>query len=208
MLNDVVVFDVETTGLSCKSCRVIELAAVKVQNGVVVDGFNKLVKIEGELPEVITKITGITKRDLDEKGLDKNEVFTQFKSFIGNSLLVAHNAAFDLGFLHYGFKRNGLETFNNDFIDTLTISRDRHYYPHKLEDMCERYNIELKNAHRALADVIATFELLTKLHEESPVNAYLNTIGYLSKYGEPEFYPTYAKVFPTENQYEKSYSRW
>lgn len=208
MLNNVVVFDVETTGLSCKSCRVIELAAVKVREGIVVDEFNKLVKIEGELPEIITKITGITKDDLDLNGIEEKQVFTEFKNFIGDSLLVAHNAAFDLGFLHHGLERNGLETFKNDFIDTLTISRERHYFPHKLENMCDRYGIVLNNAHRALADVLATFELLVKFHDEDPIDKLKNTIGYLSKYGVPEFFPGHANIYPTENRYENSYSRW
>lgn len=205
MLNNVVVFDVETTGLSCKEARVIELAAIKLENGVIVAEFNELVKIDTPLPAKITEITGITEQDLEEKGKLEKEIFTKFKDFIGDSLLVAHNAAFDLGFLYYGFLRNDLGEYTNDFIDTLTISRDRHFYPHKLENMCERYDITLNNAHRALSDVIATFELVSKFHKEEEISKYINKIGYLSKYGKPQFYPTYANLFPTQNRYEKKF---
>ncbi|UTW70251.1 hypothetical protein KHA80_06475 [Anaerobacillus sp. HL2] len=69
--------------------------------------------------------------------------------------------------------------------------------------MCYKYDIVLNNAHRALADVVATFELLVSFMKKSPIDDYISTIGYLSKYGEPEFHPAYAKIFATENRYEK-----
>lgn len=204
MFSNVIVFDVETTGLSCVRDRIVELAALKIKDGQIVDEFVKLVKIDRELPEFITNLTGITQSELDENGENEKEVFTAFRSFIeDDSLLVAHNAAFDLGFLHHGLLRNDLPAYRNSIIDTLTISRERFTYPHKLEDMCNRLGIELTNAHRALADVQATYELLMALRAHGDVTHYVNQIGYLTKYGEPEWAPGYVQLFGTENQYEQ-----
>jgi DNA polymerase-3 subunit epsilon/DNA polymerase-3 subunit alpha (Gram-positive type) len=97
------------------------------------------------------------------------------------------------------------KTFSNPFIDTLTISRDRHVYPHKLEAMCERYGIKLEGAHRALNDVIGCYELLKSQHSERSIAEYVNVVGYLSKYGPEKWYPRYAVTIPMANKYERSY---
>jgi DNA polymerase III subunit epsilon len=202
MFNNVIVFDVETTGLSCFNDRVVELAALKVKNGLIVDQFVKLVKVPF-IPEFITRLTGITQEEVNNNGSSEADVFSSFREFIEeDSLLVAHNAAFDLGFLHHSFVRNNILTYRNNVIDTFTICRERFTYPHKLENMCSRLGIELTNAHRALADVQATFELLLALHKAADVSNFINKIGYLSKYGEPDWVPDYVQTFPTENRYE------
>ena len=175
LLNNVTVFDFETTGLNADRDRVIEMAAIRVINGKVTSEFSTLVKFDGQLEPKITEITGILPEDL-EGGFDEETAFKILNRFIGDSLIVAHNAAFDLGFLHFSLLRLAGRTFeNNPFIDTLTISRERHFYPHKLTDMCSRYDITLDGAHRALNDVHGCWELLKKLHEEDPVDAWVNT---------------------------------
>jgi DNA polymerase-3 subunit epsilon len=201
LLNNVTVFDFETTGLSAENDRIIEVAAIRCINGEIVSTFSTLVKFDGELSQKITEITGLTSSDL-VGGLDEDPAFRILSRFIGDSTLVAHNAGFDLGFLHHGLTRLAGRTFSNPFIDTLTISRDRYTYPHKLENMCSRLGIELNGAHRALNDVIGCWELLKKLHADDSVDRYVNKLGYLSKFGPPNWYPKHASIFPTENKYE------
>jgi DNA polymerase III alpha subunit (gram-positive type) len=194
------IFDFETTGLDPEKDRVIEMAAIRVCDGQVVSEFSTLVN-NGPVSAKITEITGITSEDLDH-GLDEETAFRILNKMIGNNVLVAHNAAFDLAFLHFSMMRIAGRTFENKFYDTLTISRDRHFYPHKLTDMCQRYEIILEGAHRALNDVHGCWELLKKFHEEERIDKWLNKLGYLSKYGPPKWAPEYAVLFPTENKYE------
>lgn len=203
MLKDICVFDFETTGLNHAEDRVIEMAAIRVINGEIVSQFQTLVRFDGELTPKITEITGITD-DMLMGGMEEKPAFTALRRVMGpNSLLVAHNAAFDLQFLHHAMQRLADKTFSNPFIDTMTISRDRHTYPHKLTDMTARYGIELTGAHRALNDVIGCWELLKALHAAEPVDRWVNQLGYLSKYPPPEWIPEYATLFPTENRYEQ-----
>lgn len=194
------IFDFETTGLDPEKDRVIEMAAVRVCDGHIVSEFSTLVKNGPVIPK-ITEITGITNEEL-EHGMPERTAFQILNRYLGDSILVAHNAAFDLAFLHHSLMRNADRTFDNSFYDTLTISRDRHYYPHKLTDMCDRYGIKLEGAHRALNDVYGCWELLKKMHEEEPVDQWMNKLGYMSKYGAPKWTPEYAVIFPTENKYE------
>lgn len=201
MLSNVTVFDFETTGLSGERDRVIEMAAIRCVNGEIVSTFSTLVMFDGQLPAKITEITGITSENL-QGGMNERTAFAVLRNMIADSLLVAHNAAFDLSFLHHSLTRLSGKSFTNDFIDTLTVSRDRHFYPHKLTDMCERYGIVLEGAHRALNDVIGAWELLKKFHTEKPIDSYLNTLGYLKKYGPASWVPEHAILQPVENRYE------
>lgn len=201
MLENVTVFDFETTGLDPKKDRVIEMAAIRVVCGKVVSEFSTIVKFDGILSPKITEITGIIQSDL-EAGLTEDTAFRILNRFIGDSLLVAHNAAFDMAFLHHAFLRFKGETFTNPFVDTLTISRDRHYYPHKLENMCDRYEIELDGAHRALNDVHGCWKLLNAMNAEKDVSEWINKLGYMNKYGAPKWSPEHAELFGTDNKYE------
>jgi DNA polymerase-3 subunit epsilon len=194
------VFDFETTGLDPEKDRVIEMAAIRVCDGQIVSEFSTLVN-NGPISAKITEITHITNEDLVH-GMDERTAFSILNRFIGNNVLVAHNAAFDLAFLHFSMMRNAGRTFDNQFYDTLTISRDRHFYPHKLTDMCQRYGIELEGAHRALNDVYGCWDLLKMFHGENRIDGWINKLGYLSKYGAPKWSPEYAVLIPTENKYE------
>lgn len=201
MLSDVTVFDFETTGTNPEKDRIIEVAAIRCIDGQIVSQFQTVVQFNGELPAKITEITGLTAADLAQ-GMMEDLAFKILRNLAQDSLLVAHNAAFDLAFLHHWMQRTGGRTFGNRFIDTCTISRDRHYYPHKLTNMTERYGIELTGAHRALNDVIGCWELLKAMHAEKPVTEWVNKLGYLSKYGPPQWAPAYAELLPMRNRYE------
>jgi DNA polymerase-3 subunit epsilon len=201
-IHDVTVFDFETSGTDPGCDRIIELAAIRCVNGVVISQFQTLVQFNSELPVKITEITGLTAADLTG-GMTEDLAFKILRNIAQDSLLVAHNAAFDMAFLHHWMQRTGGRTFSNPFIDTMTISRERHPYPHKLINMTERYGIQLTGAHRALNDVIGTWELLKALHTEKPVDDWINRLGYLSKYGPPKWAPKHAKLFGTTNRYER-----
>lgn len=203
MLSDITVFDFETTGLDHQNDRVIEMAAIRVVNGNIVTGFHTLVNPGRILEPKITELTGITD-EMVAGGMSENTAFRILRNIMGGSLLVAHNAAFDLQFLHWALQRLAGKTFFNPFLDTLTISRERTEYPHKLTDMCWKYGIELEGAHRALADVEGCWELLKAFQDQESVAPFVNQLGYLSKYGPPEWVPDYASLFPTANRYKKA----
>ncbi|MOA21568.1 DNA polymerase III PolC-type [compost metagenome] len=133
--------------------------------------------------------------------MDEDTAFRILNRMLGDHVLIAHNAAFDLSFLHHSLLRIAGRSFTNSFIDTLTISRERHYYPHTLGEMSNRYGIPLIGGHRALNDVIACWELFRKMNEEQPVDDYLNKLGYLKKFGPPAWSPPGTMLEAIELKY-------
>jgi DNA polymerase-3 subunit alpha (Gram-positive type) len=158
-----VVFDVETTGLSATYNQIIELAAVKMKDGKVIDTFSELANPHQPLSEQIVKLTGITDEMLKDAP-EIDDVLKRFYDFVGEGTLVAHNARFDMGFLQVGYKKLGLK-LDHPVIDTLELARFLHPYlkNHKLNTLCKQFNIELVNHHRATDDAEATGHLLWKL---------------------------------------------
>ena len=156
-----VVFDIETTGLSPHDDEIIEIGAVRVDN---INSSNHktfqiLIKPSRKISSRITKITGITNDMLDDcKCIDHH--IKEFKEFIGDLPLVAHNATFDCGFMSNAFKKHGLE-FNNHVIDTLQLSRKAlpQLENHKLITIKEHLRIKSDRNHRALDDAIATLRV-------------------------------------------------
>lgn len=160
-----IVFDIETTGLSAINDKITEIGAVKIQNGKIIDRYSQLINPERHIPEFITKLTGID----DEMVKDKpkiNQVILEFKDFIGEDVLVAHNASFDVGFIRENMKKNGLE-LNNPVLDTLELSRS--VFPnlksHKLNLVAKHLGVKLDNHHRAVDDADATAEIFLKIME-------------------------------------------
>ncbi len=151
---DYVVFDLETTGISCVNDRVVEISAVKVADGEVVDEFTSLVDPEMPIPAGASEVNGITD-DMVRGCPVFKVVFSDFLDFIGDSILVGHNIQlFDMKFLYRDAEEYWGKTLGNDFIDTLQIARA--YLPqldhHRLTDLAEYYGIETDGAHRALND--------------------------------------------------------
>ncbi|MGO4181840.1 PolC-type DNA polymerase III [Paenibacillus sp. TAF43_2] len=196
VLDDLCVFDFETSGLDPAKERVIEMAAIRVVKGVQVSEFRTFVKYDGKLVPKITELTGITDEHL-VNGMEEKQAFLNLRRVMGpKTLLVAHNATFDLAFLHYAMFRISEITFGNPFIDTLTIARGRTTYPHTLTDMCNKYEIKLDGAHRALADVEGTLALLQAMHAERPLDEWINKLSYVEKYGKPDWVPAHAELSP------------
>ncbi|MGD6816132.1 PolC-type DNA polymerase III [Metabacillus sp. 113a] len=164
-----VVFDVETTGLSAVYDTIIELAAVKIKNGEIVDRFESFANPHHPLSATTIDLTGITD-DMVKNGPEVKEVIARFKDWIGDDVLVAHNASFDMGFLNAGYTRLlGEEKAANPVIDTLELGR--FLYPdlksHRLNTLCKKFDIELTQHHRAIYDAEATGYLLLKMLKDS-----------------------------------------
>ncbi|WP_066320650.1 PolC-type DNA polymerase III [Bacillus sp. FJAT-29814] len=163
-----VVFDVETTGLSAVYDTIIELAAVKVRDGEIVDRFESFANPHHRLSATTINLTGITD-DMVQTAPEVSEVLQKFYDWAGDSVLVAHNASFDMGFLNVGYKKIGLEKAKNPVIDTLELGR--FLYPelknHRLNTLAKKFDIELTQHHRAIYDAEATGYLLMKMLKDS-----------------------------------------
>lgn len=158
--DDFVVFDIETTGLSSLNDKIIEIGAVKIINGKIVDKFNKFVNPKIHIPENITKLTGIDDSSVkDAETIDT--VIQDFMLFSSDSILVAHNAVFDSSFIKkYCYEYN--IKINNPIMDTLPLCRflfpDLRKY--KLDTIAKHIGVSLENHHRAVDDAKATAEIL------------------------------------------------
>ena len=163
--NDFVTIDIETTGLSF-SCSIMEIAALKISNGEIVDSFSSLVRpvpfyffseglaVPHYIDSVISELTGITDAMLENAPKLKN-VLPLFKSFIGNNIVVGHNvASFDSNFIYDAYQHYFDQPFSNDCVDTMRLSR--WLLPdlkrHRLIDICQHFKLSSENTHRALDD--------------------------------------------------------
>lgn len=158
-----VVFDIETTGLSAKADRIIEIGAVKICDGKVIDDFCCFVDPKTPIPlhiEVLTSISNITVEGADTI----EDVLPRFLSFCEGSVLVAHNADFDTGFIKQKASELGM-TYDFTHIDTVLLSR--YLIPglknHKLGTLVKHFNVKLEHHHRAVDDARATAEVFMKL---------------------------------------------
>lgn len=166
-IGEYVVVDLETSGLSVERDVIIEIAALKVVNGSEVDRFQSLVKTNAELTDEVTRLTGLSKCDLED-GEELDEVIESFLAFIGSSPLVMHNADFDMGFIDAALELFDIDELDNECIDTLTMARKRlpHLGSYGLDDLMRSFGIESVDRHRALGDCLTTkivFERLLEL---------------------------------------------
>lgn len=166
-----VVFDLETTGLKAnEGDSIIEIGAVKISNGIIVDRFDELINPGKLLDPKIIEITCITDEMLKNKPNEKDMVI-KFMNWCGNLPLVAHNARFDLSFLEMAYLKYDLGRITNTVIDTLGLSRylESHEKFHNLATLVKRYNIEWdeNKHHRADYDSEGTalifYQMLKKL---------------------------------------------
>ncbi|CAM5570195.1 DNA polymerase III PolC-type OS=Lysinibacillus sphaericus OX=1421 GN=polC PE=3 SV=1 [Lysinibacillus sphaericus] len=163
-----VVFDVETTGLSTAYDTIIELAAVKIKGGHVIDKYESFANPHHALSATTIELTGITD-EMVRNAPEVEQVIHEFHAFIEDAIVVAHNASFDMGFLYTGYKKYGLEDTIHPVIDTLELARLLHptMKNHRLNTLCKKFGIELTQHHRAIYDTEATGYLLLHLLKEA-----------------------------------------
>lgn len=182
-----VVFDLETTGFSNKNDKITEIGAVKVENFKVVDRFSQLINPEKDISYKVQELTGIT-NDLIKDKPTIEEILPKFVEFIGDSVLVAHNADFDMGFMQQKCREQNIE-FKNTSVDTLTLARTLlpHMKRFRLNLIAKELGIPLLNHHRAVDDAEATAHIFIKFLEMiqkkggeklSDVNSILGDIDY------------------------------
>ena len=152
-----VVFDTETTGLSARYNKVIELAAVKMKNGTVIDQFEQFIDPGHPLSETTINLTSITD-DMVRGSKSEEEVFKMFQDFCKGCVIVGHNATFDVDFMNTGYERHGLPLISEPWIDTLPLAR--FLYPEmkgfRLNTLAKKLDVNLEHHHRAIYDAEAT----------------------------------------------------
>ncbi len=163
-----VVFDIETTGLSVTSSKIIELAAVKVKAGRELGRFSTFVNPHEPIPPHIQELTHITD-DMVRDAPDLEPVLRDFLAFIGDAVLVAHNARFDIGFIQENCRMLGLPQPDNPVLDTLELARFLHpsFKNHRLNTLAEWYKVPLENHHRAIDDTVALAGILNGLLKDA-----------------------------------------
>ena len=161
--DEFVVFDIETTGLSKERDRITEIGAVKVAEGKITDNFSTFVNPQMPISEEITKLTGITNEMVaDAEPIEK--VLPKFMEFFGKSVLVAHNASFDTGFISKAMERLGMGELQNTYADTVEMAKSLlpNLKKYKLDIVCEALDIDLRGHHRAVNDADATAKMFVK----------------------------------------------
>ena len=158
-----VVFDIETTGLSKEKEMITEIGAVKVADGKIIDRFSTFVNPQRPISAEITKLTGITDDMVKDAPIIEN-ILPEFLKFCEDTVLVAHNASFDTGFIRIAAERAGLGELHHTIVDTLELARALlpELNKHKLDIVCEHLGVTLNGHHRAVNDAEATAEVFIK----------------------------------------------
>ncbi len=174
--SEYVVFDTETTGFNAGGGdQMIEIGAVKIKDGEIIDRFDELIDPGRHIPDKITELTCIT--DEMVKGKENEETVTKhFLEWAGDDLMVAHNAKFDISFIEMAMKKYNLGTFTNTVIDTLELSRtlDQGHARHSLSALVKRYNVpwEEDAHHRADYDAEGTAYVFAKMLKKLEAQKY------------------------------------
>lgn len=180
-----VVFDIETTGFSAENDRIIEIGAVKIEDGEIIDRFSTFVNPEVPIPFKIEKLTSIN--DSMVMGAPKIEqVLPEFLEFCEGCVVVAHNAEFDTGFIRNKAAKQGM-TFDNTVVDTLAIARFLvpRLHNFKLDTLTKHFNVVLTSHHRAVDDAEATAGIFLKMCELLKMRDIL-TLDQLNEAGTPD----------------------
>ena len=195
-----VVFDLETTGAKTPPCRVTEIGAYRVKGGQIVEEFHTLVNPETPIPFFISLLTGITD-EMVKEAPRFGEVAEGFLNFIGDSILVAHNAGFDMRFLNHEIGRL-FEDYSVGNPSLCTVQLSRKLLPdvenHKLKTLAEYFSVALVNHHRANEDAYATARIFINLLEQLREHG-VNDIGGLRAMNAKKNYVRPGKVTTGES---------
>ena len=186
--NHLIFFDVETTGLQPKNEQVIEFSAIILDKNKPYQLISKLIALDGTyLDNKISLLTGIDNALLDTYGesrrFSENEIASLFQQT--PSLIFGYNLTFDLAFINELMKKRGLAQFleKHDYLDAMTVYKDRAPYPHKLENACQTYSVQTLGAHCSLYDALSLFEVIVKMHSQKNIMHWINLFGYNPKWG-------------------------
>ncbi len=201
--DEFVVFDIETTGLSPVNCKIIEIGAVRIKNGEVLERYNTFVNPECPIPEEIVELTSITDNMVaDARTIDV--VLPEFFDFVGDRLLIAHNADFDTGFIRAAAKALGIP-FDTPYLDTVALSRylNTELKSHKLDGLAKHYGLGDFNHHRACDDaemLSYIFFKMTKQLEELDVKSFTELESEMSSKTNPLMLKPYHQIILVKNQ--------
>ena len=175
-----VIFDFETTGLSCNSDQILELGAVVYKNGKVEERFQKLVKPTVSIPPFITKLTGINNRMVQNEQ-ELEDVLPDFLEFMKAGIPVAHNATFDLSFLRAACRKTGVEGDLESLCTKKLANKYLSDLPKKdLGSLAKHFGLTFESRHRSIGDCLVTADVLNKILEDKSNK--LETVGDLDKY--------------------------
>ncbi len=178
-----VIFDIETTGFYNRTCKIIEIGAVKIKNGEIIDEYMSFVNPNESLSEEIVRLTKIDDKMLiNERPI--NAVLNEFLEFCGDAVLVAHNVQFDISFINKNAKEINGKGIDNAYIDTVGLTRMLHqdFKNYKLNTVAEKYRVSLNDHHRAIYDAKCLAEIFIKQIDELKLDGF-ETLSELNKLG-------------------------
>ncbi len=193
-----VVFDFETTGFNAGGAdSIIEIGAVKIKDGEILEKYDELINPGRPLPQKIVDITNITDEMLQDKDNEENAI-KRFIAWFGDCPMVAHNAKFDVSFLEMAYKKYNLGTFKNPVIDTLELSRtmDNTYARHSLSALVKRYDVPWDESahHRGDYDAEGTALVFHKMLKKLS-NRNIETMDQLDNLVSKEEIHKYGRSF-------------
>ncbi len=201
--DDIIIFDIETTGLSKETERITEIGAVKLRNMEIVEEFQTFVNPEKHIPDNITQITGIDDSMVEDAPHEK-DALEAFIKFAGNAVLVAHNADFDTGFIRIACERQGID-YSIRYVDTLALCRAAlpHLKKHKLDYVAKEYKLGDFNHHRAIDDAKMLAKIYQRLIADAGKGRTLEKLGDLNSIlgnVDVKKLPTYHMIILVKNK--------
>lgn len=181
VFRDYVTFDLETTDLNPAECEIVEIAAARVRDGEIVDTFHSLIRCRRRISERARQIHGYTEADLEDAPTIR-EVWPRFREFVGDDVLVAHNAhRFDFPVLQRVVAPFA-DPSDLALFDTLPLARALFRQSARLTDLAERFGIEHERAHHALDDALALARIFGHLNDQKLVRARKTALANLLDY--------------------------
>lgn len=166
-MGDFTVIDLETTGRSNKHYDITEISAIKYRKGKPVDSLSTLIKPDNTIIPFVVNLTGITD-DMIKDSPKIGDKIVEFVNFIGDDVILGHNVEFDYALIYSAYyEKTGIK-MNNDYIDTLRISRllNKDIENHKLETLCKYFEVRRERAHRGFDDSKQTAEVYLKMYKK------------------------------------------
>jgi DNA polymerase III epsilon subunit family exonuclease len=162
-----VIVDIETTGFSCEKCSILQISALKVRGGEIVEEYSTYILQDQPIPYFITKLTGITDRHV-RKGIPMAQALEGYLRFLGDLPMVGHNVSFDYGFLQHYARQTLGRSIPNVLIDTVRLAKGkvRQVENYKLGTLADYFHIAREGQHMADVDTRITYELIKALSRD------------------------------------------